>query len=172
MSMMAGQRMGQIPATREELLDRHRGRRIRLPALRAREDEEGAPAPATSSREAARARASWLVERLQGNPDDVPAREELARVWAEDLGLLEGAMEQVELLLAMRDAHAGKVAEWLSLIAGWHLRFRRDEAAGREWLERLIREHPDTPQALAAGRRLKVMDLEQKLRQARQRLAP
>ena len=165
MSRMAGQRLAQLPATREELLEQRQGRRIRLPALRANMEGEAASSPPAASQEASAALANRLVERLRSNPDDVPAREDLARIWAEDLGQAGLAIEQVQLLLGMPDPPAGKTAEWLTLIAGWHLRFRRDEAAGRQWLERLVREHPGTPQAHAAQRRLMVMNLEQKLRQ-------
>ncbi len=164
-SLMARQRINLLPATREELLEQRQGKRIRLPALRANPEAE--PDEPTTSRDQAIARANQRVEKLRLNPDDVPAREDLARIFAEDLGKIDPAIEQVELLLGMPNQPAAKVAEWLQLLAGWHLRFRRDETTGRQLLEQLVREHPESPQAFAAQRHLMVMNLEDKFRQAR-----
>ena len=57
-----------------------------------------------------------------------------------------------------------KRAEWLSLIAAWQLRHRRDPAAARLVLQRLIREYPDTAQAFAAQRRLNLLKAEAETR--------
>jgi hypothetical protein len=50
-----------------------------------------------------------------------------------------------------------KLAEWLGLIAAWHLKYRQDVEAGRACLSRIIQEFPRTPQALAAQRRLQLL---------------
>jgi hypothetical protein len=57
-----------------------------------------------------------------------------------------------------------KAAEWLGLMASWHLRFPQNLPAAREILERLVRKYPQSPQGLAAQRRLRLLELEGKLR--------
>jgi hypothetical protein len=51
-------------------------------------------------------------------------------------------------------------------MALWHLRFPPNTPAARAVMERLVRRYPHSPQAFAAQRRLNVMDLEAKMRQA------
>jgi hypothetical protein len=160
---MARQRLNQLPATREELRERQKGRTLRLPALRADLDEAAAPPPPAGDRSHAMARAHQLVEQLKRDPNAVPPRAELARVFAEQLGRTDLAIEQLELLLAMPDQPAGHAAEWLALMGAWHIRYRQDREAGRKVLERLVREFPQSPQAFAAQRRLSLMVAEEKL---------
>jgi hypothetical protein len=62
------------------------------------------------------------------------------------------------LLLDLPEQPESKRAEWLGLTAAWHIKYRHDLAAGRRTLERLLQEFPHTPQALAARRRLELMD--------------
>jgi tetratricopeptide (TPR) repeat protein len=156
---MARMRIDQLPATREEWIARQSVKKIRLQLLRA------AP-PESMSRQEAALRSRQCVERLQGNPDDVPAREELARLWAGELGQVEMGVGQLELLLAMPGTAPAKAAEWLALMASWHLKFPPNQSAARQDLERLIRLYPQSPQALAAQRRLNLMEIEAKMRQA------
>jgi hypothetical protein len=51
-------------------------------------------------------------------------------------------------------------------MASWHLKFPPNQSAARQDLERLIRLYPQSPQALAAQRRLNLMEIEAKMRQA------
>jgi hypothetical protein len=118
------------------------------------------------SRETALARSQECVKSLQTNPDDVPARETLARLWAVELGQVDLAVEQLELLLAMPGTTPAQAAQWLALMASWHLRFPANLPAARKVLERLLQLYPQSPQAFAAQCRLNVMDLEAKMRQA------
>jgi hypothetical protein len=76
------------------------------------------------------------------------------------------AVEQLELLLAMPGTTPSQAAEWLALMASWHLKFPSNLSAARNALERLIRLYPQCPQAFSAQCRLNVMDLEAKMRQA------
>jgi hypothetical protein len=92
----------------------------------------------------------------------VPARERLARIFAERLDQPDLGIEQVTLLLDLPDQPDLRRAEWLGLVAAWHIRHRHDSEAGRQTLERLIREFPKTPQAIAARRRLQLLDAESK----------
>jgi hypothetical protein len=156
---MARLRAGQLPADEKELAAREGVKKIRLPVFGV------APPPRMSRREAA-ARSQQCVARLQANPDDIPAREELARLWAEDLEQVEMGVEQLELLLATPGTAPAKAAEWLGLLASWHLKNPQNQAAAREVLQRLLRLYPHSPQAFAAQRRLNVMEIEAKMRQA------
>ncbi len=164
---MARLRINQLPSTRDELLAREKGRTIHLPALADISDETNHQRPTEISKVEAAAQANQCVEKLKQDPDNVPAREVLARIFAERLGRLELAMEQVELLSAMPGQPDRKLAEWLSLMAVWQIRYRPDSDTGKKLLERLIREFPQTPQAFAAQRRLNLMKVEAKLRKTR-----
>ena len=86
--------------------------------------------------------------------------EKLARLLAEHLHEAEQGIEQVLLLLDMPDQQEAKRAEWLSLAAAWNLKHRHDQKAARGFLERLVRDFPNTPQAMAARRRLAQLQIE------------
>jgi hypothetical protein len=70
------------------------------------------------------------------------------------------------MVLAMRGTSPAQAAGWLGLMASWQLRFPPNLSAAREVMERLIWRYPQSPQALAARRRLAFMDLEAKMRQS------
>jgi len=56
--------------------------------------------PVKLSHKEAFARSQQCVQRLETNPDDITrARENWRRLWAEDLGQVEMAVEQLEWLL-------------------------------------------------------------------------
>jgi tetratricopeptide (TPR) repeat protein len=163
---MARLRINQLPPTREALLAQQSVKKIRLVSLHGGASQSGAAQPASLSRQEAFERSQQCVALLTSNPDDKAAREELARLWAEDLGQVEMGIEQLELLLGMGGATRAKAAEWLGLMAAWHLKFPPNPAAARAVMERLVRQYPQSPQALAAQRRLNVMDIEARMRQA------
>ena len=71
------------------------------------------------------------------------------------------------MLLGLSDAAESKRAEWLGLIAAWHLKFKHDPDTARQLLERVVGEFPNSPQALAAQRRLSLMAVEAKVQQLR-----
>lgn len=167
LATMARYRINQLPADREALREQRHGRTIHLPALKGDLDETPPVPPSETSREQAAVEANRWVETLKANPDDTRAREELARVFAERLGKAELAIEQLSLLLEMPDQPAAKAAEWLSLVAAWQLKYRQDRSATRTVLELLVREHPNSVQAFAAQRHLKLMEVEEKLRKLR-----
>ena len=162
--------MQQIPATREDLLKQREVHRIRLPALR---DEEGfeeaavAADPNAKPHDDALTLADRCVEKLNRDPNDHSAREELAFVMAEKLGKAEQGIEQLELLLAVPETSESKRADWLSTIAAWHFRYRRDPEAGRTMLRKLMQEHPQSVQAFTAQRRLNLMEIEDRMRRNR-----
>jgi Tetratricopeptide repeat len=167
LARMARQRIARLPATREELREQRESKPIHLPALNDGLDEVPEQPVPNVAREETAAQANRWVEKLNQDPDDVPAREELARLFAEGLDRPDWAIEQLELLMQMPEQPERKRAEWLSLMAAWQIRHLRDNATARKTLERLIREYPQSAQAFAAQRRINLIDTEAKMRQAR-----
>lgn len=165
LARIAQARLGHLPRNAEELRERREVKPVPLPALG---DSLDAAEPATSGVNAKEAGklANHLSDKLRDNPNDTVAREKLARVLAENLGQAETAIDQLGLLLDMPDQPAPKRAEWLSLVAAWQFRYRKDETASRNTLQRLVRQFPDSPQAFAAKQRLNLMDIEAKIRAA------
>jgi hypothetical protein len=155
---MAQLRMNQLPGSAAELRQQQSGTPIPLPALSDRIDETPPPADSEQERHKAAEAANTCVEILNRDPNNVAARERLARLFAERLDQPDLGIEQVTLLLDLPDQPDLRRAEWLGLIAAWHIRHRHDSEAGRQALERLIREFPQTPQAIAARRRLRLLD--------------
>ena len=155
---MAQLRINRLLETLDELRQRETGRnRVPLPALGDSLDAPPARAISRLDRLKAAELANACVERLTQNPDDVGAREKLARVFAERLNKAELGIEQLGLLLDLPEQPEARRAEWLGLVAAWQLKHLEDADAARKVLERLVREFPNTPQALAAGRRLRLM---------------
>jgi hypothetical protein len=155
---MAQLRMNQLPPTPEALRQQREGERIPLPALGDSIDQEPTPPASEAERNEAAQAANGCVELLKRDPNNVSAREKLARLFAERLEEPDLGIEQAALLLDLPDQLESRRAEWLGLIAAWHIRYRHDAQAGRETLERLIREFPQSPQALAARRRLQLLN--------------
>jgi len=164
LAMMARQRINQLPASEEDLRAQRKGRTIRLPALNDALEETAANVESEATEEETIAQANRWVEKLKQNPDNTAAREELARLFAERLERAELGIDQLELLLEMPGQPAQKMAEWVSLIAAWHLKYRREPEMARKSLQRLIREYPQSAQAFAAQRHLKLMDMEERMR--------
>ncbi|HWY74653.1 MAG TPA: hypothetical protein VN281_03495, partial [Verrucomicrobiae bacterium] len=162
---MAQLRINQLPATREAFEEqKEKGRTFRLPALSDSLDDIGASAiPAIDPGEAAR-RVNDCVHKLRQNPNDVTAREELARLLAAQTGKASAGIEQLRLLLNMPNQPDQKRVEWLALIASWQLHYLQDETASRATLEDLVHNYAESPQAFAAQRRLSQMDAEDRVR--------
>ncbi|PYJ57564.1 MAG: hypothetical protein DME24_18795 [Verrucomicrobia bacterium] len=114
-----------------------------------------------------KALADKCVEKLRKNPNDATARERFAILLAEQLGQVDLAIEQLELLLAMPDPPEQKAAEWLALVAAWRMKYQQNWDAAKLGLKRLIQLYPQTPQAFAAQRRLSLMETEEKFRKTR-----
>jgi len=155
---MAQLRSKQLPATAAELRQQQGAARIPLPALGDTIDDAPVPPASNMERHQAAEAANTCVEILKRDPNNVPARERLARLFAEHLDQPDLGIEQVTLLLDMPDQPDTHRAEWLGLIAAWHIKYRHDLDAGRQTLERLLREFPHTAQAFAARRRLHLLD--------------
>lgn len=160
LARMAELRRTQLPHNAAELRERREVRHIPLPALSELPDESAAPGKDAIDSDQAAALAQQLTQQLTRDPNDISAREKLARLLAEPLGQADLAIEQIELLLGVANQPDGKRAEWLGLIAAWQLRHRHDPTAARAVLQRLIQEFPNTAQAFAAQRRLNLVNAE------------
>ena len=158
---MARQRAGQLPATRAELEARDAAPPMALPHI---PDESETLAFRAMSREQAMIEARDAVEALQKNPDDTEAREEFARVLADNLGDADTAVEQIELLLIMPNQPAEKRGHWLLLLAAWHLRHKNDPGRARLLYEEVVRDFGATPAAFAAQRRLRLLEMQLRIR--------
>ncbi len=158
---MAQLRMNQLPASTAELRQQQQSAQIPLPALGDSLDEPPDQDSGMDRKRAAR-EANNCVEILNGDPNNVPARERLARLFAEHLDEPGLGLDQVNLLLEMPNQPDARRAEWLGLIAAWHIRYLHDTDTGRKILERVIREFPQSAQAFAARRRIQLLDREPK----------
>ncbi len=158
---MAQLRINQLPATREELREQQAVQPIPMPALGDAFDQSPPPESALDRRKAATL-ANLCVEKLTRNPNDAPTRQKLARLFAEHLDRVDSGLEQLRLLLEMPGQPESLRANWLSLMAAWQLKYRQDKPAARQSLERVLRDFPHSPQALAARRRLQLLDAQHK----------
>ncbi len=163
---MAQQRISQMPVTRKDLIEQREKKSLRLPALRfGTEGDSEKDSKSRLSRQDAMTVLNEQLVKLRTDPNNVAARERYATMLAEELGKVDLAIEQIELLLAMPDQPEKKIAEWLGLMAVWHLNHRNDSAAARPLLKRLILEHPQSAQAFAAQRRLKLLEFDERPKQ-------
>jgi len=150
---MAQLRINQLPASAAELKEQQGSQAIPLPALGDHMDDPSGPIDTPAAAKAANS----YVEQLKQNPNNVAAREKLARILAERLEKPLLGIEQVELLLDMPERSTAERAGWLGLIAAWQIKYCRDIQSGQAVLERILREFPDTAQAMMARRRLELL---------------
>lgn len=156
---MAQLRMNQLPRSAEELREQQSAAPIPLPALGDQLDDP-LPIEDQMDRRKAAAMANSLAAKLTDDPNNIAAREKFARILTERLNKPELGIEQLTLLLNMPDQDNVRRAEWLSVMAAWHIRYRLDSETGLQVLERVVREFPNTPQALAARRRIHLLQME------------
>lgn len=153
LARMALLRLNQIPVTPQQLREQQDAKSIPLPALGDQLDRPP-EVPEAMDRQRSAALANAWVDRLKQDPNDVPAREKLARIFAERLERADLGMEQLRLLLDMPDQPNSKRAEWMGLIAAWELKYAHNPQSARQTLEKIVREFPESAQAFAARRRL------------------
>lgn len=159
LARMAQLRLNQLPQTTQDLREQQIAAPIPLPALGDQLDEP-APLDTEMDRHKAAEMANACAEKLKLDPNNVQAREKFARILTERLYKPDLGIEQITLLLNMPDQPEAKRADWLGTIAAWHIRYRQDTDTGRNILERVVREFPNSPQALAARRRIRLIDAE------------
>jgi hypothetical protein len=167
LARMAQLRIDQLPRTSEELREQQTNKPVFLPALHDPLDD-GKNAPAQEIDLAtARRREAQLQARIKQGPEDPAPREELARLYAGDLGKPDVAIAQAQCLLALPHQSPEKRAGWMGLIATWQIEGLKDVPVGQETLRQIIREFPQTSTAFAAQRRLLHLSAEEKMRNAR-----
>lgn len=155
---VAEHRLRQLPSDDVELRESRAPRILRLPALSEAHRSTSSPVPSEVERMESREEAARLETRLERDPDHIPTRLRLARNLAERQHRVDEAIRHLRQLRALADATPSQQAEWLALEAAWELRIRNRESRGRELLSQLIREHPRTPQSLAAVRQRELLD--------------
>jgi hypothetical protein len=148
-------RIRALPRSREELLERREHRPVALPPLSDSAQAVSVQKHGTMPRERADGLARQLRAQLRDNPGDMPAREKLGRLLAENLDQLGAGIEQIQTLLQSPEATPEQKAAWLGCIAGWHLQIGHDRESARWVLEELVRDYPDSPEAKFGARRLK-----------------
>lgn len=159
LAAMADSRRAQLP-TNHEFMEQREARPIPVPAVPSMFAITEATAPPTTDPAKALAQIQQLTEALTHNPNLIAEREQLARLYAEPLGNIDRAIEQIELLLGIGNQPDAKCAAWLTLIAGWQFQLLHDETAATATLTRLIENYPSTPQAFAAQRRVSLLKAE------------
>jgi hypothetical protein len=159
LARMARLRLNQLPQTIQDLREQQTASPIPLPALGDQLDEP-APLEMEMDRHKAAEMANVCAKKLELDPNNVQAREKFARILTERLYKPDLGIEQLTLLLNMPDQSEAKRAEWLGTIGAWHIRYKQDPDTGRNVLERVVREFPNSPQALAARRRIRLIDTE------------
>jgi tetratricopeptide (TPR) repeat protein len=157
LAKMAELRMKQLPATRAEWQEQHQAHTIHLPALGNQLDAPDHSTPQLS-RSKAIALANQCVEKLKMNPADIPTREKFAHLLADQLNNPGQAIQQIESLMELTDQPPDKMAGWHAQIAAWEIKRGAERQVVRQRLERLLREHPASVHALAARRRLALLD--------------
>ena len=163
LARMAEKRIKMLPNTPEEWREQQINKPVYLPALHDPLDEGKAESMPKATPPEAIQRAAELDKRLITDPDDVMAREELARLCAGSLGKPDQAIAHMEKLLTLPNQTMDKRASWLGLIATWQLEGLQEREKGRETLRQLIREFPESTMAFAAQRRLMHLNMEDKL---------
>jgi len=156
-AQMAQMRLKQMPRTREDLLDKKKPKSIRLPALREGFSDPTEETAAISKHEAS-LEANRLSDRLRHDPNDFEARERLAILLAEHLDQVSVGIEQLRLMINMPEAFGERAAKWLAQIATWERRLNKNETKFRALLNEIIRAYPNTTQAVAARRQLRVLE--------------
>jgi TolA-binding protein len=164
LALNARNRINQLPQSRAELDSQKIRRKIQLPALTEEPTTNAGDSRAAVEPAVALASANALVEKLQENPKDIAAREQLAKIFAEQLGRFDLGVEQLELLAEMPERPEARMPEWLALMAAWLMKERGEGADARKVLERLVRQFPQSAQAFAAQRRLSLLARDAKLK--------
>ena len=164
LAVMARHRINQLPDSREKMAEQQKTKTFHMPAPDVKLPELAEqPARALDPQEAL-ALANQLVAKLTADPNDTDAREQLATVFAEQLGKPDLALEQLELLVGMTDQTPEKAASYLARMAAWQVKYRGGAEAARETLNRLVRDYPRSPQAFAAQKELIMMNMSAKIK--------
>ena len=102
-------------------------------------------------------KATSLLQHLAEFPNDNEAREELARVYADDFGRPEMAIQELEQLITHPHQQQRQIARWLNLITDLKIRHQRDVPAAVETLQRIIDLYPKAAVADQARSRMALL---------------
>ncbi len=179
LSTMAANRIRSLPETREAFIQHTGQRTIALPHMSddslgisqptdtkmtaVRPENSAIAAADAASHAAALAELNQLVDALRQDPNDVAARERIAKVYAEGLGKHEEGIEQLELLIAMPQQAEEKIPQWIHLIAEWQEKHHGMDGEYQETLKRLVRQYPQSRAAFDAQRRLSMMEAQHRI---------
>ncbi len=110
--------------------------------------------------------ASKLLQHLEEHSQDWEARERLARLYAESLGRLDLATDQLERLLSEPNVPVRHVVRWYYELADLQLKAPHGVPAARLTLERLVARLPGTSHALQAEARLRHLVWDERAKKA------
>ncbi len=113
------------------------------------------------------ASAAALVKRLEEQPSDNEAREQLAILYARKFNRMDLACELIEQMLAQTGAPTRHRVRWLNLLADLQISVASDPMAARQALQRIIETYPGTVEAEKATQRLLFIDRDLKNLKAR-----
>jgi tetratricopeptide (TPR) repeat protein len=151
-AMEAAQRIAHMPS--EEMLDESVERRrivlVEQPKIGIRKPTDLVVEAARESPDAAIAR---LSGQLEMHPMDRTSREELATLYAEQMGDLPLAIEQLDFLLNLPQLGKQDKTKLLHRMTDLQVRFGDDLAAAEKPLDRIISSFPNSPMAEQASRR-------------------
>ena len=102
-------------------------------------------------------KATSLLQHLAEFPNDNEAREELARVYADDFGRPEMAIQELEQLITHPHQQQRRIVRWLNLITDLKIRHQRDVPAAVETLQRIIDLYPKAAVADQARSRMALL---------------
>ncbi len=92
-----------------------------------------------------------LRDRLAKNANDWTAREEIARLYAEQFEFYERALQELEILISTPGQPQREVVRWLHQKADWQVKYFNDVAAGRATLKRIQDLYPNSAVAHRAA---------------------
>ena len=144
------------------LLGRHDRPTIPLPHGEERIGLRDAPVDCRPVEQSGVEKAGALLAHLKSHPDDNHAREELARVYADDCQRPEMAIAELEELVAMPNQQPKQVVHWLNTIADMQVRRQGNHAGAATTLQRVIDLFPNAAAAENARSRLNLLRLEER----------
>ncbi|HEV8543698.1 MAG TPA: hypothetical protein VGR78_14990 [Verrucomicrobiae bacterium] len=116
------------------------------------------------------AKAARLVSHLNDFPEDVEAREELAKIYADHYQRMDLATDQIEQLVASPGAGPKEIVRWLNMLADYHIRVDQDRPAAEAVLHRIMDLFPNTALAAKAESRLAYLEGEMRKNKTSQAL--
>ena len=94
-----------------------------------------------------------LDRHLMDHPTNWEARERLATIYAYEMGEIEAAIQQIEILLAQSKGKSTQIARWLNMEADFYV-FAKDEVSAKKALQRIAELDPLNPAIFAAEKRI------------------